>query len=456
MSTQTPAAQVDLAAIPARNAELRLAARLCGVSAEAVALITDDVTLSLDAGRAKILALAAAREDARGIEGGKSAISMGMDEGQRRGEAMQLALSARANGRVLKDADHAYAREYRSMSCVDMARDALRRAGQVSASYASASAVIDSAMRLRTGDAAEVWLSGGAHTTSDFPYILADSARKELRRGYDLRPGIHRTIARQRTLRDYLDHKHVLLGDAPDLLELPENGAPTFGPMAESQGSVALDDYASGIAISRRALINDDLDAFMGVALRYGMKAMRKETRLVLAVLSGGLSGDWGDGNALFSTAHANIDTTAAAPSITRIDAMRQLMGAQTGTFHASQTGEALAIEPRYIIVPDSLLVTVQQLFSGGYVPTSATGALPPVMGAYQVVSDPVLTGTRYYLSCDPQVFDALEYCYLDGESGVVIDSQPDWETDALRIKARLAFAAHAKDYRGLVTNAGA
>ncbi len=456
MSTQTPAAQVDLAAIPARNAELRLAARLCGVSAEAVAPITDDVTLSLDAGRAKILALAAAREDARGIEGGRSAITMGTDEGQRRGEAMQLALSARSQGRTLKDSDHAYAREYRSMTCVEMARDALRRSGQESASYGSASSVVDAAMRMRSSGGSEVWLSGGAHSTSDFPLILADSSRKEMRRGYELKPGIHRLIARQRTLRDYLDHKHVLLGDAPDFAELAEGAAPKFGPMAESGGSVALDDHAAGVAITRRALINDELDAFMGTSFRFGQKAMRKETRLTLAVLTGGTSGDWGDGEPLFASAHANIDGTGAAPSVARLDACRQLMAAQTGTFHASQTGEPLNIEPRFVIVPDSLLLTTEQLFSGAYIPSSAGTVMTRRLGSIEVVSDPLLTGTRWYTSCDPNAFDALEYCYLEGESGVVIDSMPDWDTESLKIKARLAFAAHAKDYRGLTTNAGA
>jgi hypothetical protein len=460
MSEKNAPATFSAEEIKTRNTAIRESARLLGLSGTmAVETMIDNAALTLDEARSALFAAKAAAADKIGIDGG-SRVEVGEGDDTKRAATMGLALRARFGGAPLTDDAAPYAREYRFASIEDLARECLRRNGQTDAARLHKSAVIDAAMQLRTPGGVSAFLSGGGHTTGDFPLILADSARKSLRSGYNLNPGIHKRIARQRMLGDYLAHKHVLLGSTPNFSELPENGAPAYGPVAESGGSVILKDYASAVSVSRRALINDDLDALMGIPFRFGQSAMRKEAAVVLALLTGGTAGDWGDGSALFATAHGNIDATGAVPSIARVAAARLLMRLQTGVSHASQTAESLDIEPAFIIVPEAQVVTTRQLFAGLYTPTSAaTANVPELFGGLQIVSDPILdaaSSTRWFLSCDPNRFDGLEYCYLEGESGVVINSAPDWDTDGLKIKARMAFAAHAKDYRGLVTNAGA
>jgi len=458
MSEKNAPATLSAEEITTRNKAIRESARLLGLSGAPVDTLIDNVALSLDAARAELFAAKAKTADTLGISGA-SRVEVVAGDDEKRASTMGAALRARFNGAPLADDAAPYAREYRFATIEDLARECLRRNGQTEAARLHKSAVIDAAMQMRTPDGVSAFLSGGGHTTGDFPLILADSARKSLREGYLLNPGIHKRIARQRMLGDYLAHKHVLLGSTPNFSELPENGSPNYGPVAESGGSVYLKDYASAVSVSRRALINDDLDALMGIPFRFGKSAMRKEASIVLSLLTGGTSGDWGDGSALFATAHANIDGTSAAPSIARVAAMRLLMRLQTGVSHASQTAESLDIEPRFIVVPEALLVTTQQLFAGLYTPTSASTAnVPALFNGLEIVSDPILdasSATKWYMSCDPNRFDALEYCYLEGESGVVINSAPDWDTDGLKIKARMAFAAHAKDYRGLAYNAG-
>ena len=458
-TTHAPASTLDAASIASRNVALRDSAKLLGLSTEDVTALTDDVTLSLDAARSKLFELKASKQESTPIASQVSTVILqGKEESTKRAETIGLALQRRSRGQRLTEAEAPYAREYASASLVDIARDCLRRDGQYDAAQGAPTSVIAAALEMRTEGGKRAYLAG--HATSDFPLILADSARKELRDGYEAAPGIYRLIARQRTLRDYLAHKHVLLGDAPGFAELPEGGTPNYGPMAESGGSVTLRDYSSGIMITRRALVNDDLDAFMGAARRFGMKAARKENSIVLGLLSNGTSGDWGDGNALFASAHANIDATGAAPSVARLAAMRLLLALQTGTAGTGETAETLGLSVRYIIVPEALRVTTEQVLGSLYLPTAASTALPPqAFSGYQILSDSTLDGssaTRWFVSADPNMFDTLEYCYLEGESGVVVSQMPDWDTEGLKIKARLAFAAHAKDYRGLATNAGA
>ena len=56
----------------------------------------------------------------------------------------------------------------------------------------------------------------------------------------------------------------------------------------------------------------------------------------------------------------------------------------------------------------------------------------------------------------NPMQIDTVEYCYLEGNEGVYIESRNGFEVDGLEIKARLDFAAKAIDHRALYKNVGA
>jgi hypothetical protein len=43
-----------------------------------------------------------------------------------------------------------------------------------------------------------------------------------------------------------------------------------------------------------------------------------------------------------------------------------------------------------------------------------------------------------------------VEYCYLDGEEGPVIETENGFEVDGVSYKCRLDFAAKPIDHRGL------
>ena len=62
---------------------------------------------------------------------------------------------------------------------------------------------------------------------------------------------------------------------------------------------------------------------------------------------------------------------------------------------------------------------------------------------------------TKWFMSVDPSQIDTLEYCYLEGQQGVYIETRQGFEVDGVEIKARMDFGAAALDYRGLQKNAG-
>lgn len=123
-----------------------------------------------------------------------------------------------------------------------------------------------------------------------------------------------------------------------------------------------------------------------------------------------------------------------------------------------SLDGRVINVTPRFLLVPAALEVKAQQYTSSAYVSAKSVD-INPFAGALVPIVEPRLDAASdksWYLAADPAQIDTLEYCYLDGNEGVYIETRNGFEVDGMEIKARLDFAAKAIDHRGLFKNAGA
>jgi hypothetical protein len=118
---------------------------------------------------------------------------------------------------------------------------------------------------------------------------------------------------------------------------------------------------------------------------------------------------------------------------------------------------EELNLAPSYLIVPAALEQTAYNLTSANYVPSTKAeinefraGGRTAVMPIVEPVLD-ANSSTAWYLAAANSQVDTVEYCYLDGAEGPVIESEVGFETDGVSYKCRLDFAAKAVDYRGLL-----
>jgi hypothetical protein len=78
--------------------------------------------------------------------------------------------------------------------------------------------------------------------------------------------------------------------------------------------------------------------------------------------------------------------------------------------------------------------------------------ALEPIVEAVLDAS----SATAWYVAADNAQVDTVEYCWLEGAAGPVIESEVGFDVDGLKLKAREDFAAKAIDFRGLFKNPGA
>jgi hypothetical protein len=120
-----------------------------------------------------------------------------------------------------------------------------------------------------------------------------------------------------------------------------------------------------------------------------------------------------------------------------------------------SPAGENMPVLPKYLVVPVELLVTAQKLMQS--LIASAANDVNTMQGAFQILTNPRLTNSsEWYLAADPSQYEGLVYAYLEGEEGLYVDKEIDFNDDSVSTKARLDFDCAAWDYRGWYKNPGA
>jgi predicted outer membrane repeat protein len=386
---------------------------------------------SVDQAMAAVLEALAAR-DAEGTRPRAPRIEGGRDETETRRSAVENALLHRAQpGRFTLDE---HGREYRGLSLLEIARDLLERAGAHTRGM-DKMAIAQRAM----------------HSTSDFPAILANVANKTLRAAYEAAPQTFKPFTKQATAPDFKQIQRTAAGDAPTLVKVNENGEFTYGSIGEGKETYQLATYGRIIAITRQTIINDDLGAFTDIPAKFGRAAADLESDIVWGILTANAA--MSDGVALFHANHANLAGSGGAISVTTLSAARAAMRLQK-----SIDGRLINVTPAYLLVPAAIETVAQQYTSADFV-SAKSSDINPFKSTLQVVAEPRLDAnstTAWYLAADPMQIDTIEYCYLDGQQGVYIETRNGFEVDGMEIKARLDFAAKSIDYRGLYKNAGA
>jgi len=411
-----------------------------GVSQLAAGLIRSASTVE-QAGRAILDELA--RSDASSGGHRNVRIETVRDEDQTRMAGMEEAITHRINSRAeLTD----NGRQYRGLSLLEIGREFLQARGLNTRGM--------DRLRLATE---MLNFRSGMHTTSDFSALFANVANKRLRNSYDENPGTYALWARRApNAPDFKNLSVVQLGAAPDLLKTNEHGEFKYGTMTDGAETYGVGTYGRIVSLSRASVVNDDLRGFDRLVTAFGGSARRLENRLVYAQLTA--NGPMSDNKALFHADHGNLATGAGSSLqmsalVNGRTAMRKQKGLQN---------EELNLAPDFLIVGSSLEQMAYQLTSSNYTPAKSTDVNEFRQGgrtSLTPIVEPILdsvSATAWYLASNNSQIDTVEYCYLDGAEGPVIESEVGFEVDGLSYKCRLDFAAKAVDFRGLQRNDGA
>lgn len=305
---------------------------------------------------------------------------------------------------------------------------------------------------VRTEGMSALEMVGRAFTqsTSDFPVLLEAAMHKSLQSGYAVAADSWRRWCAVGTVSDFRAHNRYRLGSLGNLDALNELGE--FKTKAIPDGekaTITAGTKGNIINLSRQAIINDDLGAFIGAASMLGRAAARTVEADAYAYLASNPT--MADGKALFHTDHGNLDS-AGAPTVATVDAARVKLAGQKDV----SGNDFLDLRPAVFLSGLVYGSTARVLNTAQYDPDTANKLQKPnvVAGLFRDVVDTArITDTTWYLFADPSEAPVIEVAFLEGNDMPFLDQQDGFTVDGSRWKARLDFGIGAIDYRGAVRN---
>lgn len=419
--------------------------------AELVQRLVNEGT-SLEQARSELI-YARAQRDQSSI--GPSIARVGVEQREKVRAGIENALMHRCNVRATDGTSMPLSEEgrnFRGMSFLRLAEEALREAG---ANVRGLGPDEIAGMALGMPQLQERARAAGMHTTSDFANILSNVQNKVLRDAYSTSPSNWKLLSRRSSASDYKLQTRLQLGDAPQLLKINEHGEYTRGTIAESKETYAVEDYGRIFAITRKAMINDDLSALDRVPAMFGRQAAELEAAKAIGILLANPT--MADGNQLVSAAHAN--NTTGAIDIAGLNAAMIKLMTQKGLDGVTLVGNTAA----YLVVP-AALATVAKQFTTQTTPNQGS-QVNPFIGMFKtILVEPRLDvgvdgqtadAVKWWMTADPAQVDMLEHAYLAGQDGVYIEQQMGFEVDGLQTKVRHTFGIAVLDWRGFVRSTG-
>lgn len=294
-----------------------------------------------------------------------------------------------------------------------------------------------------------------AHGTTDFPELMTGVGRRILVSTYTAVESPLKQLARSTTLSDFRPASKLKLSETGSLQKLSEHGEIKHTTRSEVKEGYALDTYASMFAITRKALVNDDLGAFNDWGAQAGRAAAETEGNVLFSLLTanGGAGPKMGeDGKNLFHADHGNIATGTEIGDPgdeAAFDTARVKMRRQKGLDGKTPINAT----PKFLLVRPEDETDSEKMLTKIYATT--TESVNPFAGKFQILVEPRMTNPAWYLFADPAQAPVLEYAYLSGAPGPQIATQAGWNTLGMEFRVYLDFGAGVVDFRGAYRNAG-
>jgi hypothetical protein len=337
--------------------------------------------------------------------------------------------------------------EFRGMTLIDLAREALVQAGQTVRGL-DRMTIAGHAMAYRAN----------YQTQSDFAVLLENTMHKILRAAYATAPDTWRSWCGVATVSDFRTHNWYRTGALSVLEDLNEQGE--FKNKAIPDGEKATHSASTKgniIAITRQVIVNDDLGFVTRLTAALGRSAALTIESAAYALLAqnSGLGPTQSDSEALFHSNRNNVGAGAAL-SAAALDADAAVMAAQTDP----SGNEILNLQPDVLLVPRGLRGQANVINESQFDPDTVSNKAqmkPNVARGFfrTIVGTTRLTGTRRYMFADPAVAPVFVVSFLEGQEAPVLETQDGWRVDGVEMKGRLDVGVNAVDFRGALTDAG-
>lgn len=309
--------------------------------------------------------------------------------------------------------------------------------------------------------------TGTAMSTSDFPTYLTTLIRHTFLERFNEIQGQWSQYTRDFSLEDFEEYTSSRWGRFPDIEEKPLNGPYNRIYLKELPAEkMKLREFGNAWDVTRQLIISDRLNKISELP-QLAADALARTMSKSAAIDAFQSNPTMFDGNALFSSAHANI---GAATALTATPAGAALLQALELLLATQTDDEGFKVAPpggKYtLIYPVELRWVVNSLMVNNLLPNGASALeANPVVGRYNLIEEPFFTdANNYYLASDLKgPLGPFAHITLNGITtpfiglqnpqvrGILGGSDPySFEFDELSYKLRHDFNFKPVEWRGI------
>lgn len=294
-------------------------------------------------------------------------------------------------------------------------------------------------------------------SSASLPGILSNVANKVMMKSYEALAPVAFRLCSVGSLTDFKESNRYRLTDMGNLEPVAADGEIKDGSLSEEHATNRISTYGKKFCLTRKMIVDDDLDAFAKIPAMMGQRAAKLVDQLFFERLLANPAQD--DGVALFHANHGNLISTDGAFGKDSLQKAIELFEKQTDA-----DGGFIAATPRKLLVPTALKFAAKELLHSALM--IATGSTESLRPAYNVLSDenleiissPYLTNANdWYLFGNPAEIDTFEIGFLKGKRTPTIQ-QGDTDFNTLGMWFRIYFdvGVREQDHRGVLKVIGA
>jgi hypothetical protein len=372
---------------------------------------------------------------------------LGPDEVDKRREAIETSIMLRAGS--IKDKDVkpevlAHARNFRNMTFLQLAEDCLLRGG-------------DDYKTLRSMSNMELVGRAFTSNTSDFPILLEGTARRTLLAAYERQAYTWRRFCDIGTASDFREYQQLRTGALGNLTLNKEGEEHKTIPLSDAERErYSLETWSGMINVTRKMIINDDLNGFARLLSDLGLSAARTiETEVFRQLALNNWCGPLlSDGNPIFHNRGANKNNILASGALTvaQMDALRQAFR----EFKDPNGKDFIMVNPEILLVAPNQLWTARQLNEQQYDPQATSRDQKPNLAAgmfRDVVDSPYLPSAEKvaFAFANPGLHGVMQVTFLNGVQEPMIETQRGWNIEGVEMKTLMDFGVDGVGYRGAI-----
>ncbi|MEQ8785125.1 MAG: hypothetical protein RIC55_02465 [Pirellulaceae bacterium] len=268
-------------------------------------------------------------------------------------------------------------------------------------------------------------------STISLPGILENVMNKTLLAAYETTGIAAFELCTIGSVADFKEVSRYRLLGTGGFEPIAPDGELKHGKLGEQKYSNRADTYGQILTLTRKDIINDDLDAFMDIPRQMGRSGAELIDDLFFTLLLSNPGSFFSGGNGNYL---AGADTAFGSDALTKAKTQFRKQKAGPGTKAKDQ--KPINVRPEILLVPVEVETDAELLMGSAQLMIDASGTatkIPvdnPHRNKYRIVSVPHLSDTFYtgasakawYLFANPRVLAAFEIVFLNGRRTPIIE----------------------------------